>query len=848
MNQCVTLEIDGGGRRWICSAVYGSPQATNRVELWSHLLDIGLCIQDPWVVVRDFNDILSVHEVKEGNFYSNRSSIFASTLDSCGLFDLTTFGRRFTWFCKIQGYKEITKRLDRACCTTEWRLLFPEAFLEVLSRFHSDHCPLLIRCQGVPIKKGNRPFRFQAAWATHPNYKAIVQKSWDSTDFGIHRKLLGVQEASLEFNSTVFGNIFIKKRELESYLNRIQRKMEADDDPILKHKEEELRAEYNIVLAQEELLWYQKSRDQWVRYGDRNTSFFHMQIILRRKSNKVHGLLVSDGSWSDDPEVLQREDACDNLSKPVTMLEVKEALDNMSSFKAPGSDGFQVFFFKEYWDVVGHEASNLSILWNGNRLDSFQPRRGLRQGDPISPYLFVLCMERLACFISKQVDEGIWDGVAISRGVPRVSHLMFADNLLLFCKAKKSQVQNVVHTLELFCKASGMKVNIEKSKTICSRNISNRRKEMLSSVSHIPFTSDLGKYLRVNLNHPRAARSIFSDSLEKIKNRLASWKGRLLNRAGRLCLIKSVASSLPIYQMQVTLFPTSVCQKIDYVLRQFLWKGKVGERCLNLVKWSKVVTPRKYGGLGIRDTQCVNFALLGKLVWQLLHNKDKLWVRIMLAKYLYGSSCFSPKFSNNVSSTWRAIYKTIEKLRDGFDWCTGRMSQSFWYHAWRPCELAPLVPFVHISDSHLKLEDVWHHGHWRWDILCTMIPEEVKLDLMLFDPIKQAGDKTESLPPASLPPTSLRRCCVLPHRCSIHRVCSAFHFADATPSSSVESRLSSLKPLQAPQLFSLQPLESVRPCCLLGTTPLLAAASWSLGTFTDLLAWLLGFDILFSKS
>ncbi|XP_072071612.1 uncharacterized protein [Arachis hypogaea] len=542
MNQCVTLEIDGGGRRWICSAIYGSPQATNRVELWSHLLDIGLCIQDPWVVFGDFNDILSVHEVKG---------------DSCGLFDLTTSGRRFTWFRKIQGNKEIAKRLDRACCTTEWRLLFPEAFVEVLSRSHSDHCPLLIRCQGVPIKKGNRPFRFQAAWATHPDYKAIVQKSWDSTDFGIHRKLLGVQEASLEFNSTVFGNIFIKKRELEGYLNRIQRKMEADNDPILKHKEEELRAEYNIVLAQEELLWYQKSRDQWVRYGDRNTSFFHMQTILRRKSNKVHGLLVSDGSWSDDPEVLQREvvhffknifcstkpvevncmgeipmpslsqDACDNLSKPVTMLEVKEALDNMSSFKAPGPDGFQIFFFKEYWDVVGHEASNLSILWNGNRLDSFQPRRGLRQGDPISPYLFVLCMERLACFISKQVDEGIWDGVAVSRGGPRVSHLMFADDLLLFCKAKKSQVQNVVHTLELFCKASG------------------------------------------------------------------------------------------------------------------------------------------------------------------------------------------------------------------------RMSQSFWYHAWRPCgTLAPLVPFVHISDSHLKLEDVWHLGHWRWDILCTMIPEEVKLDLMLFDPIKQAGDKT----------------------------------------------------------------------------------------------------------
>ncbi|XP_015947872.1 uncharacterized protein LOC107472861 [Arachis duranensis] len=555
----------------------------------------------------------------------------------------------------VERSLSMRERLDRACYTTELCLLFLEVFVEVFSHFHFDHCPLLIRCQGVPIKKRIWSFRFQAAWATHPDYKAIVQKSWDGTNFGIHRKLLGVQEASLEFNFTVFGNIFIKKRELEGYLNRIQRKIEADDDPILKHKEEELRAEYNIVLAQKEMLWYQKSRDQWVRYGDRNTSFFHMQTILRIKSNKVHGLLVSDGSWSDDPEVLQREvvhffknifcstepvevncmgeipmpalsqDACDNLSKPVTMLEVKEALDNMSSFKALGSDGFQVFFFKEYWDVVGHEVSNLSILWNGNRLDSFQPRRGLRLGDPISPYLFVLCMERLACFISKQVDEGIWDGLAVSRGGPRVSYLMFANDLLLFCKAKKSQVQNIVHTLELFCKASGMKVNIEKSKAICSRNISNRMKEMLYGVSHIPFTSDLGKYLGVNLNHPRAARSIFSDSLEKIKNRLSSWKSRLLNRAGMLCLIKYVASSLPIYHMQVTLFSTSICQKIDSVLRQFLWKKKVGERCLNLVKWSKVVTPKKYGGLEIRDTQCVNFALLGKLVWQLLHNKDKLW-------------------------------------------------------------------------------------------------------------------------------------------------------------------------------------------------------------------------------
>ena len=62
-------------------------------------------------------------------------------------------------------------------------------------------------------------------------------------------------------------------------------------------------------------------------------------------------------------------------------------------------------------------ASSLSILWNGDRLNSFTPSRGLRQGDPISPYLFVLCMERLSCSINQQVDKGVWKPVAVSRGV-----------------------------------------------------------------------------------------------------------------------------------------------------------------------------------------------------------------------------------------------------------------------------------------------------------------------------------------------------------------------------------------------------------------------------------------------
>ncbi|MDV3200561.1 MAG: hypothetical protein Q8875_02920, partial [Pigeon pea little leaf phytoplasma] len=172
---------------------------------------------------------------------------------------------------------------------------------------HSDHCPLLIRYFGWPKNKGNRPFRFQAAWTTHPDYKNIVLHAWNKSDSGIQKKLEEVQLESLAFNRKVFGNVFIRKRELESQLDSIQRFLINNDDPELLKREELLRKDYNSVILQEELMWFQKSREQWVRFGDRNTKFFHAQMIIRRKSNKVHGLFLSDGTWSIDSDSIQHE-------------------------------------------------------------------------------------------------------------------------------------------------------------------------------------------------------------------------------------------------------------------------------------------------------------------------------------------------------------------------------------------------------------------------------------------------------------------------------------------------------------------------------------------------------------
>ena len=92
------------------------------------------------------------------------------------------------------------------------------------------------------------------------------------------------------------------------------------------------------------------------------------------------------------------------------------------------------------------ETMRTSVVWNGNPLKWFKPSRGIRQGDPISPYLFVLCMERLGHIISQAIEEGKWK--PITHGPP-ISHLFFVEDLVLFTKASESQMETIMGCLNI---------------------------------------------------------------------------------------------------------------------------------------------------------------------------------------------------------------------------------------------------------------------------------------------------------------------------------------------------------------------------------------------------------------
>jgi endonuclease/exonuclease/phosphatase family metal-dependent hydrolase len=305
ISQAITFTISKGLASWCCTAVYGSPVYTIRTSLWTHLKNLRNNIISPWLMIGDFNEIKSIDEVAGGSFNFSRANPFIDMINYCNLLDMDTAGGFFTWRRSTHPQTHIRKRLDRCMVDVDWRLAFPHALVEILSPHNSDHNPLLVSCSKARSIKSNM-FHFQAAWISHPDYEPLVDNTWRTSVGTPTYKLTQVRDHSITFNKDIFGNIFKNKRILEARIRGVHKQLDNHQTSDLILFERKLQQEYNKILSQEEMLWYQKSRENWVKYGNRNTKFFHTQTIIRRRRNKISGLNV-ENIWCTDASILKRE-------------------------------------------------------------------------------------------------------------------------------------------------------------------------------------------------------------------------------------------------------------------------------------------------------------------------------------------------------------------------------------------------------------------------------------------------------------------------------------------------------------------------------------------------------------
>ncbi|XP_019085342.1 PREDICTED: uncharacterized protein LOC104748447 [Camelina sativa] len=380
------------------------------------------------------------------------------------------------------------------------------------------------------------------------------------------------------------------------------------------------------------------------------------------------------------------------------------------------------------WISACVSSVSYSFLINGSPQGQVIPSRGLRQGDPLSPYLFILCTEVLSGLCVKAQDQGILSGIKVSRASPPVNHLLFADDTMFFCKSNARCCQALTQILAKYEKVSGQCINLTKSTITFSSKTPAEAKVRVKNSLNITQEGGLGNYLGLPENFGRKKRDIFASIVDKVRQRVHSWPGRFLSGAGKQVLLTTVLTALPIYPMSCFKLPVSLCKQIQSVLTRFWWDDKPEVKKMCWVSWESLTQPKYLGGLGFRDLEKFNDALLAKTGWRLLTQPDSLLTRVLLGKYCNSSSFLECSATPRVASHgWRSILTGRELLLKGLGWSVGNGACiNVWRDAWLSLDhsQAPFGPPT-ADTAELKVQDLLCPvtNDWNVDVIRQILPQ-----------------------------------------------------------------------------------------------------------------------------
>jgi hypothetical protein len=266
------------------------------------------------------------------------------------------------------------------------------------------------------------------------------------------------------------------------------------------------------------------------------------------------------------------------------------------------------------WIRICITTPSFSILINGSPFGLFCPERGLRQGDPLSPFLFILGTEVISRLLIRSESQDLLKGIKIAKNCSPISHLLFADDLILFAKATSSEANILRSVLNCYCSWSGQAINDSKSSIHFSKNTAPAAIASISSILPYKRILNSSKYLGLPLFFGKSKVGAFKDILEKVSGKIEGWRAKTLSQAGRIVLIKSVAASIPSYAMSSFLMPISFSSSLDRMFKNFWWGfPKDRARNLSLKSWNSICLPKYEGGLGFRRMHEFNLSLITKL-------------------------------------------------------------------------------------------------------------------------------------------------------------------------------------------------------------------------------------------
>ncbi|KAE8665579.1 hypothetical protein F3Y22_tig00112540pilonHSYRG00052 [Hibiscus syriacus] len=709
VEKCITFKGTFNGLSFFIPAVYGSNDGITRRQLWSQLGSIDSFVGDAaWLVGATSMSFKKIEKSSNPISSSTSSDIleFQKCVEDLGIFYHQFIGPLYTWSNKQQD-SFLSRKLDRVMVNHCWFEAFPSSEVEFQVLVESDHSSALVWLHKEAATNKPKPFKFFNFWAMHPDFLSIVSDSW---------------QAPAIRNPTHFLFLKLKREELRAIQLANLDVVTACSLMIDELKiEDELRG-----LEQMDLLFYkQKTKADWIREGDQGTRFFHSMVASKRMNNTIRVFFNQEGvrlrTFDDmsneainlfkkqlgviDPEVnccnvttvkellgySLPEGASEALIKEIYDVEIKDALWGQGDNKTPGPDGYNSFFFKRTWYIVGNDFlaairycftnsfmlpsfnatavvlvpkkafdslnwdfvrivlhalglpekfigwilacitnPSYSIVFNGTLVGYFKGARGVRQGDPFSLYIFVLAMNILSSLLNIAAKNGVFSYHPKCKKVG-LTHMCFADDLLIFCKGSLDSVIGVQTILDSFYSMSGLKLNASKCE-IFYAGISAEQcaaiKELTGfKLGNLPF-----HYLGVPLVTRKLTIKDCQSLIDKIREKLNLWANKHLSFTRRLQLIRAVLFSMANFWCMQLVLPKEIINSIEQLCSRFFWKGSdlpVRGAC---VSWKKVCTLKSEGSLGVQDVGEWNKP------YQKIISQDHLFFGCNFAKDLWGAT------------------------------------------------------------------------------------------------------------------------------------------------------------------------------------------------------------------
>ncbi|KAL9685093.1 hypothetical protein QQ045_022540 [Rhodiola kirilowii] len=606
---------------------------------------------------------------------------FRCCLDDCDQLDLGFKGGRFTYSNRRKDTEEVKDRLDRAIANEAWRHLFPNAMIEHGFANCSDHVPVVISVKVTSSASRHQLKRFESMWLRYKCFKEVVRKSWEGQEESMVRLS--------QWNDSGFSNI---KNKVKTLKEKIQELRTGPRTVESANHEATLSGELDEWMEREELFWRQRSRAESLKYGDRNTSYFHAKASQRRRRNHIDMLrnqrgevceseegIVSmvtnyftnifhsqvnsqDGSWEgafDHVPRMVSDEMNDRLKAAFTEGDVKRALFQMHPTKAPGLDGFSALFFQSNWHIVGMDVTRevLEVLNNG-RLDvrlnetlivlipKVKVMERVEDLRPIS--LCNVVMKIITKALANRLKEILPDIIGQNQSAS-IGGTLITNNILIayevshfirgINKQKKGYSRLVKRILRRYETVAGQKVNLSKSEVVCSKNIVEEYREQVTGGMQMKLVDSHSAYLGLPITFSNRKTALFRSLEERIIS-------------------------------------------------------KDRDRGIHWVRREVLQNEKGSGGLGFKRLELMNLTLLAKQEWRIMTKKELLVSKVFQAKYFPGLNMLEAQKGSRPSYAWRGEFTVkgaylcaveIDKLRNPArgEQSDGSDSRKYWKRFWK---------------------------------------------------------------------------------------------------------------------------------------------------------------------